>query len=230
MVQRHIGTFMAKKNCGDLAGMLYSRQMLRNRRLLIVPVFIIINVAVFIAWSQRDWLPFMLENFTISWDLLREGHAVNLLTSVFSHNYLIHIFINMFVLHSFGSVMEIVLGRRRFFFFYIVAGIVSSLSHCLVSAFLVGKPEMLAVGASGSISGLVVLFSLIFPREKILLFGLIPLPAFLGALAFIGLDIWGVSAQAQGGGLPIGHGAHLGGAFAGIIYYVFVLRHRLKRG
>ncbi len=117
----------------------------------------------------------------------------------------------------------------RFLVFYLMAGVVSSLSHCLVSAFLVDKPDMLAVGASGSISGLVLLFSLLYPREKILLFGLIPLPAFFGALAFIGLDVWGVFAQAQGGGLPIGHGAHLGGAFTGIIYYLLVLRPRIKR-
>lgn len=204
--------------------------MMPKRRLLIVPLFIVLNAAVFMAWSRPEWQPLMIENFAVSWELLQAGHYANLLTSVFSHNFLIHIFINMFVLHSFGSVMEIVLGRRRFLSFYFIAGVISSLSHCLVSAFLVGKPEMLAVGASGSISGLVLLFSLIFPREKILLFGLIPLPAMLGALAFIGLDVWGVFAQAQGGGLPIGHGAHLGGALTGIIYYLFVLRPRMKRG
>jgi len=201
----------------------------RAPRLIFVPLFILINIVVFLAWSQAEWLDFMLENFAISWDLLKDGHYINLITSVFSHNYLIHIFINMFVLHSFGSIMEQVLGRWRFFNFYLIAGVVSSLSHCLVSAFVVHKPEMLAVGASGSISGLVLLFSLLYPKEKILLFGLIPLPAMLGALAFIGLDVWGVLAQAQGGGLPIGHGAHLGGAFTGIVYYFFVLRPRLKR-
>jgi membrane associated rhomboid family serine protease len=73
------------------------------------------------------------------------------------------------------------------------------------------------------------LFALLYPREKLLLFGIIPLPAMFGALAFVGLDVWGVVAQAQGGGLPIGHGAHLGGALTGLLYYLFVLRPRLKR-
>jgi membrane associated rhomboid family serine protease len=203
--------------------------MTAARRPIIVPIFILINAAVYLAWSNRNWLPFMLDNFAVSWELLQDGHYANLITSVFSHNYLLHIFINMYVLHSFGSILELVLGRRRFFVFYIVAGIVSSLSHCLVSAFVVGKPEMLAVGASGSISGLVLLFALLYPREKLLLFGFIPLPAMFGALAFVGLDVWGVVAQAQGGGLPIGHGAHLGGAFTGLVYYLLVLRPRLKR-
>ena len=48
----------------------------------------------------------------------------------------------------------------------------------------------------------------------------------VGAILFVGLDVWGVIAQAGGGGLPIGHGAHLGGALAGLIYY-FVLRAQM---
>jgi membrane associated rhomboid family serine protease len=52
----------------------------------------------------------------------------------------------------------------------------------------------------------------------------------VGALAFIGLDVWGLIAQAEGGGLPIGHGAHLGGAFTGILYYFLFLRGRIPRG
>jgi membrane associated rhomboid family serine protease len=136
----------------------------------------------------------------------------------------------MLVLQSFGTIMAAVLGTRRFLAFYLVAGMVASFSHAFVSAFIVGNPDIPAVGASGAIAGLVLVFSLMFPREKILLFFIIPLPAMVGALAFIGLDIWGLIAQAEGGGLPIGHGAHLGGAFTGILYYFLFLRGRIPRG
>ena len=54
------------------------------------------------------------------------------------------------------------------------------------------------------------------------------MPAMVGAVLFVGLDIWGVVAQAEGGGLPIGHGAHLGGAIAGLIYF-FILRAGMQR-
>lgn len=171
----------------------------------------------------------MAENFLVSWDALAEGRYWTLLTSVFSHNWFWHIFINMFVLNSFGSLLEEVLGRRRFLSFYLAAGVVSSLCHSLLSAFVLHQPEQAALGASGAIAGLVLVFSLIFPREKILLMGIIPLPAIWGALAFVALDLWGLSAQAQGGGLPIGHGAHLGGALTGVIYYIFFLRRRMRR-
>jgi membrane associated rhomboid family serine protease len=197
-----------------------------TRRPLIVPLILAVNVAVFLLWFSASRLEFMVDNFTVSWEGLEQGRYWILLTAVFSHNLFFHILINMFVLNSFGSVIEEALGSFRFLRFYLVAGIISSLTHALVSAFIIHEPQMRAVGASGAISGLVLLFSLMFPREKLLLFGLIPVPALIGALAFIGLDIWGLVAQAGGGGLPIGHGAHLGGALTGIIYYFMILRRR----
>jgi membrane associated rhomboid family serine protease len=205
-----------------------SEEELSGPRPFITRLIIMLNICVFAMWMFYD-LDFMTRNFTVSWVGLTEGRVWTLITSVFSHNLIFHIAINMFVLNSFGSIVETVLGPWRYIKFYLAAGVVSSLTHALVSAYLIGEPEMAAVGASGSIAGLVLLFSLLFPREKILLFGIIPLPAIIGALAFIGLDIWGLVAQTGGGGLPIGHGAHLGGAFSGIFYYLWLRRRRLKR-
>jgi membrane associated rhomboid family serine protease len=192
---------------------------------ILVPLIIILNVLVFGLWHfySRSW---MLSNFAVSFVALEEGRFWTLLTSVFSHNMLLHLFINMFVLNSFGGLLEQLLGRTRFLSFYLFAGAFGSLSHCLVSEYFIGDPAQMAVGASGAIAGLVLLFSLLFPRERIYVFGILPLPALFGALAFIGLDIWGLMAQSQGGGLPIGHGAHLGGALAGILFYFYF---RLKK-
>jgi rhomboid-like protein len=202
-----------------------------NRRSLVVPFIIVVNVAVFLMWSVpgRDHLSFMLDNFTISWDGLSEGRYWTLLTAVFSHSFFLHLLVNMLVLSSFGSLLEQVLGIRRFLSFYLIAGVVSSFAHSAISAWLLDSPDLPAVGASGAIAGLVLLFALMFPRQKILLFGIIPLPAMIGAVGFIGLDLWGLMAQAEGGGLPIGHGAHLGGSFTGIVYYFLFLRRRWRR-
>lgn len=194
-----------------------------------VPLIVVINVLVFFMWHVLGTNGFMFDNFLVSWTALIEGRYWTLITSVFSHNMLMHIFINMFVLNSFGSLLEVVLGRTRFLIFYLGAGVVSSFCHSIVSAFILHEPSLPALGASGAIAGLVLVFALVFPREKILLFGLIPLPALWGALAFVGLDLFGLFAQAQGGGLPIGHGAHLGGALSGALYYVFYLRRYVRR-
>lgn len=195
-----------------------------------VNLITLINVGVFFLWQSPDpaHLSYMEQNFAVSYEALADGRYWTLLTSVFSHNFFFHLFINMFVLRSFGTLIEDVLGSRRFITFYLAAGVTGSVVHSLVSNFILHEPSMAAVGASGAIAGLVLLFALMFPREKILLFALIPLPALSGALLFIGLDIWGLVAQAEGGGLPIGHGAHLGGAAAGILYYFLKIRGRLR--
>lgn len=202
-----------------------------GRRISTVSLIILLNLCVYIGWFlaiSEENVDFMSLNFLVSWVALEEGRYWTLLTSAFSHNMFWHFFINMYVLNSFGRVIELVLPRNQFIQFYIVASILSSFSHTLVSQFLLGSPELPALGASGAVAGLVILFSLIYPREKIALLGIIPLPSIVGALVFIALDIWGLVAQAEGGGLPIGHGAHLGGAFAGILYYYLYLRPRLK--
>lgn len=201
------------------------------RRPIIVPLIILLNVVVFLSWHMggERQEEYMVNNFLVSWTGLLQGRWWTLWTSVFSHNMFLHIFINMFVLNSFGSLLEQLLGRWRFIVFYMYAGAVSSLCHCLVSAFVLHTPDLPALGASGAIAGLVLVFALIFPREKILLFAILPLPAIWGALAFVGLDLWGLFEQTKGGGLPIGHGAHLGGALAGVLYFVFYLRRHVRR-
>jgi membrane associated rhomboid family serine protease len=108
--------------------------------------------------------------------------------------------------------------------FYLVAAIMSSLAHAAVSTFLMDKPELPALGASGAISGVILLFSFLYREARILLFGFIPMPALLGAAAFVGIDLAGLAWQSSGGGLPIGHGAHLGGALTGTLYYLLVIR------
>lgn len=204
---------------------------MRLPRTPITTLFIVINVIIFGMW--QGWYgpgqQFMAENFLVSFDHLREGHYWVLVTSVFSHTWTFHMIFNMMVLNSFGRFMESFLGLRAYILFYLIAGIVSSLAHALVSTYLMGQPGLPALGASGSLAGLILLFALVYPREKIMLFFFLPLPALVGALAFVGIDIWGLISQAKGGGLPIGHGAHLGGSLTGLMAYLIYIKPRLRR-
>ncbi len=180
------------------------------------------------ARSNAEDSSFMAQNFLVSWNALADGRYWTLLTSAFSHNLFFHLLINMFVLASFGRILEQTIGAKRFIVFYLAAAIISSFVHCLVSEYYLHQPGTSALGASGAVAGVVLLFSLLYPKEKIYLLGFIPLPAIWGAIAFIGLDVWGLIAQSHGGGFPIGHGAHLGGAFTGIFYFFFFIRLRMK--
>jgi membrane associated rhomboid family serine protease len=198
----------------------------------VLATFIVINLAVFLAWQVSfevpRFEPFMIENFLVSTLHLQHGLVWTVVTAAFSHNDVWHLAINLFVLWSFGSVLERLWGSRVFLGFYLIAAVVASVSHCAVSSILMGADDSSALGASGAVSALLVAYAFHFPRHKILLFGIIPIPAFVGVLAFIGIDIWGLIAQTQGGGLPIGHGAHLGGAAAGAVMYLLYLRPRIQ--
>ncbi len=203
----------------------------RRRRLPRTPavsVIIGLNVLVFLGWQASyfapDLQPFMMGNFLVSTAHILHGYVWTLVSAAFSHNEIWHLAINMFVLWSFGTVLERLWGTRTFVIFYLVAAVVASISHCVVSSILMGNGNIPALGASGAVSGLLLAYALYFPRHKILLFGIIPVPALAGVLAFVGIDLWGLLAQSRGGGLPIGHGAHLGGALAGALMYFFYLR------
>jgi membrane associated rhomboid family serine protease len=193
-----------------------------------VSIIIGLNVLVFLAWQAASVLPdlqrFMEANFLVSTLHVMHGRVWTLVTAAFSHSEIWHLAINMFVLWSFGTVLERMWGSRIFVFFYLAAAVISSISHCAVSSFLMGRDDILALGASGAVSGLLLAYALHFPRHKILLFGIVPVPALAGVLAFVGLDLWGLIMQGRGGGLPIGHGAHLGGALAGALMYFLYLR------
>jgi rhomboid-like protein len=202
-----------------------------TRLMIAIPIMIFINAIVYILWNTPfgSESNFMVNNFLVSWSGLAEGRYWILLTSVFSHSSFFHFLINMFVLNSFGTVVLQSIGLKRFLRFYLVAGVFSSFCHAAVSAWVLRQPDLPALGASGAIAGLILLFALIYPKEKLLFFGIIPVPAIWGAVLFIGLDVWGLTAQAGGGGLPIGHGAHLGGAFIGILYYLWIRKNMRQR-
>jgi len=200
----------------------------KTTRASVVRAIIKINIVVFILWYLIGftWPDFMFKNFLVSWDALAEGRVWTLLFSVFSHNLLWHLFINMYVFFGFGSVLENLLGRSRFLRFYLVTGIISSFSHAFVSAWILHQPDLPALGASGAISAVVILFALLFPKEKIYILGIIPIPALSGVLVLVALDLWGLISQVQGHALPIGYGAHLGGVASGTLYYFVRFKYR----
>jgi len=54
---------------------------------------------------------------------------------MFMHGGLTHLFFNMFALYMFGRVLESVWGPRRFFIYYLVSGLGAALTHEAVIAF-----------------------------------------------------------------------------------------------
>ena len=76
-----------------------------------------------------------------------------LVTSMFMHGGIAHIFGNMLYLWIFGDNLEDSMGHIRYLIFYLTCGILSGLTHVFVTTATGGNPYLPALGASGAISG-----------------------------------------------------------------------------
>ncbi|KAI9101036.1 hypothetical protein DFS34DRAFT_612968 [Phlyctochytrium arcticum] len=191
-----------------------------------------INVGVFLLWQYAigntktygdlNLLRFMQNNFLVSSDaVLRAGRWWTLITSNFSHNEAIHLFVNMFVLYNFGPAVIDIIGSRQFLALYMAAGLVSSLASVLHSKMSPARSHTSTLGASGAITGCTLVFAATYPRVPIYLFMVIPVPAALAIGGFVAYDVFrGVT----GTGGRTDTAAHIGGAMAGFAYWWFKVR------
>jgi len=142
-----------------------------------------------------------------------------LITSMFMHGGWAHLLGNMLFLWVFGDNIENRIGHIRYFIFYLVCGIIASLSHVFVS----GSDSLIpSLGASGAISGVLGGYLLLFPSRRVRVImgrGITTVPA------FVALGIWivfqvisqlGVLGGDQGGG-GVAYAAHIGGFIAGLV-------------
>jgi membrane associated rhomboid family serine protease len=152
--------------------------------------------------------------------LILEGEIWRLLTAVFLHADLWHLFFNMLALYWAGQRLEDLYGAREFVLFYILVGVAANIAYLL--AYLVGLcPATSALGASGAVVGVLVLFAIHFPRQRLLLFLVIPIPAWGLVLLYVTLDLSGALGLKLGNGeRNIGYIVHLAGAFFALMYYL----------
>ncbi len=197
-----------------------------------VVTLIIINAAVFVVdiftpvvdANNTQWLsrtlslkygyaergfPGPLENPLYVWQLMTYGFA----HASIGAGGLWHIALNMIALFFLGRAVEMRYGPNEFLKFYLVAIVVSG-GIWLVSKAITGDAAT-AVGASGAVAAVIILFVLNFPKETIYLWGVIAMPAWVLGLLFIGADIMtSFSSESR-----IAVEAHLGGAAFAAAYY-----------
>jgi membrane associated rhomboid family serine protease len=147
---------------------------------------------------------------------------LTLLTSMFMHGGLMHLFGNMLFLWIFGDNLEHALGRVRYLSFYLLTGLIASLAH-VISTFVFGdNPFIPSLGASGAISGVLGGYLVLYPRRSvrvIMLRMLTTVPAVVAiGLWFVfqlisAFGVLGAGPQAGGG---VAFMAHIGGFVAGV--------------
>src|SRR4051812_33965377 len=146
---------------------------------------------------------------------------LTLLTSMFMHVSIMHIFGNMLFLWIFGDNVEDRLGKIRYLIFYLVCGFIASLSHVFATAAFGGNLYIPSLGASGAISGVLGGYLLLFPRNQV---RVLILRIYMTVPAIVAIGIWFLfqvfegyinSGPNAGGG--VAYAAHVGGFVAGLL-------------
>jgi membrane associated rhomboid family serine protease len=158
-------------------------------------------------------------------DIIAGNNLWTLITNMFMHADIFHLFMNMVSLMFLGSFLERVIGRRRFLIFYLSAGIFAGLFFVFFAWLFAQNLESSAVGASGAIFGIAGMLAVLTPRLPVyIMFIPIAMPMWFAVILILSL-LWFISAIS---GLPIGNTAHLGGLIAGLAYG-FYLRKKYPR-
>src|SRR5260370_32576500 len=157
---------------------------------------------------------------------------LTLITSMFMHGGLAHIFGNMLFLWFFGDNIEDRVGHFRYLIFYLVCGVLAGLAHVFATYIFAGDniASLLipSLGASGAISGVLGAYILLFPTKRVTVL----LSWFVTQVpAFVAIGLWFVFQLISGLGMlgsgsphgGVAYAAHIGGGIrrAGFIYGFF---------
>ncbi len=175
---------------------------------------LIANVAVFLLIPVGSPLWFRLMLIPQAVGMQPWG----LITYMFLHGSFTHLLFNMIGLFFFGPRLEALLGSRDFLRLYFLSGLGGAVLSFL---FAFGAS---VVGASGAVFGILLAFAMFFPRERIYIWGVLPVEARFLAIF---LAVTSLFSGITGAGAGTAHFAHLGGFAGG---WLFLRWRRRKRG
>lgn len=158
------------------------------------------------------------------------GALWQLITYALQHAGPMHLLWNMLVLWMFGTEIELMWGPRKLMAYYWTCALGAAVATVVMSP----GNQIVTVGASGAVFGILLAFAVLFPERKVAFMLIFPMKAkyFMVVLAGLQLVLF-----AEGGG-SVAYGAHLGGLLTGAIWlavasrYIFsaVSRHRPRPG
>ena len=143
----------------------FSGMSLTTQLIFLNLIFYVIGIFLLFSYGED----FLLNNIALRPSLILSGKTLwTFVTSMFMHGSFFHIFANMFSLFFIGSFLEKLIGRKRFFWIYMVAGIIGGLFF-IGASFLLNNLQTSAVGASGAIFGLLGVLAVLVPYSKVYL-------------------------------------------------------------
>lgn len=219
------------------------RDSVRARRYPVVTIAIIVaNVAVFL-YQLTMAAPGAAQAFVYTFGMIPArltesemfaqydlpNFGLTMVTSMFLHGGLLHIFGNMLYMWVFGDNVEDRMGPWRFAIFYLVCGLGAGLVQILFNP----ESTVPTIGASGAISGVLGAYLLLYPQARVLvlvplllIWPIIELPAILVLGVWFLLQLLSgtssLGAEQAGG---VAWWAHVGGFLIG-----FLLVHFFDQG
>jgi membrane associated rhomboid family serine protease len=178
---------------------------------------LIANVALF---ALQTFLPPLFLEYLVFVPVYVFSRPWTIVTYMFLHGGLSHILFNMLGLFFFGSRVESRLGERRFITLYLISGVFGALAS------LVFTPRAAVIGASAGVFGVMLAFAWFWPKEKIYIWGVIPVEARLLVVITTALSLY---SGFGGRGGNTAHFAHLGGYVGAWIYLWFIGRNTAQR-
>ena len=203
---------------------------------------IIINIIMFVATLINE--DFMVSTFALFYPASQYFRPWQIITHMFMHGGIWHIFFNMYALYMFGSIIERTIGQKKFLILYFVCGLGAVALHLGVQyiqaqTFMAGMAKGTVnaaanyaalkmtptLGASGAIYGLLITYAMLFPDARLSLvflpFTSMSSKTWVIIFAVIEL-VTGITGTVSG----VAHFAHLGGMLFGWL----LIRYWKKKG
>jgi len=192
-----------------------------THRLIIVNVAVFILIQIYLAIFRlgglvSEDLPNTL--FTLDTNLTGFLHKPwGLITSIFAHFDLFHLFSNMLFLYFSGKFFEQIWSGKQLLITYILGGIFGGIAEISVQSnfYSTENNGALVIGASGSIMAIFIAVAFHSPQTQLLLFGKFSIRLYFLAIFFLIQDIIGIGTKDT-----TAHFAHIGGALFGILSIV----------
>lgn len=226
--------------------MLYDRPYMRQpvepaaKQTSIAMTLLIVTVGVFVLQNVMNvFFPgiggqpnyFLGDWFALSGPHFKELKVWTVVSYSFLHSThsFLHILGNMLGLFFLGRVIEQLIGKRQFLLLYLGGALFGGLVYILFNY----NSTTSVIGASGAIMALLAFFCLLRPEQPItlLLFFIIPItvkPKWVFrasiAISVLGVIFYELPAisNPQYHSTSVAHSAHLGGLFAGILFFRFI--------
>lgn len=132
-----------------------------------------------------------------------------IVTAMFAHSGFWHLFGNMITLFFFGRFFAQIAGDKNFLILYFGGGLLGNIFFLLAALFLpFGQPLSLVVGASGAVFALGGALTVLTPKVRVYIYGIIPLPLWTVVIfGFLFINLLGnIAWEAHLGGLLFGLG------------------------